>query len=90
MTTVPASAPAPSTASAANKTIDSMLSPMKWLWSKDGEQAAPAGMDPSPPIPQPPRRQANAPRPQASLPKVIAGAAPVLPTGFRSYAALER
>lgn len=89
VTTVPASAPASS--STADKTIESVLSPMKWLWSKDGEQSAtPAGMDPAPPIPQPPRRQANTPRPHASLPKVIAGAPPALPTGFRSYAALER
>jgi hypothetical protein len=90
VTNVPANTPSPAPSSSADKTIESVLSPMKWLWSKDGEKAAtPAGMDPAPPIPQPPRRQANTQRPQASLPKVIAGAPPALPNGFRSYAALE-
>jgi murein L,D-transpeptidase YafK len=88
----PAPAPSPATASAsATSTIDSVLSPMKWLWSpKAGEVAAPAVSEPMPPIPQPPRRQAVAPRPQASLPKIIAGAPPAMPSGFRSYAALDR
>ncbi len=92
MTTVPATAPQPAAApaSASIPNIESVLSPMKWLWSKDGEKALPASSEPMPPIPQPPRRQATTPRPQAALPKVIAGAPPVLPQGFKAYAALER
>jgi hypothetical protein len=66
---------------------------MKWLWSpKTAEQ--PAELD-APAIPLPPRRQASTSRPQAALPQkalpqVLAGAPPVVPAGFRSYAALER
>jgi len=93
VTSVPASAPAPvaAPASASIPNIESVLSPMKWLWSKDGEKSAPAATsEPMPPIPQPPRRQAVTPRPQAALPKVIAGAPPVMPQGFKAYAALER
>jgi murein L,D-transpeptidase YafK len=96
VTTVPASVPAaPQSAPApsVSSTVDQVLSPMKWLWSPK-TAAQPVEVD-EPAIPLPPRRQASTPRPQAALPqkalpKVIAGAPPVVPANFRSYAALER
>ncbi len=92
VTSVPASSPAP--APAASVTAEQPFY-KRLLWSS--EPAAPVA-EPEPtakPVPLPPKRQATVPanKPEASLsplPRAITGAPPMLPQGFKAYAALER